>query len=643
MASSYSLLKVINLWSQTAEVISNPTLLKHLKTALKLYILITLDEKFVINKITPKEFDSFCHTASIQQLQPESWLNIFKENFRSAVESGKTSHNTKGNYSSALGRFLKWMQGESWYQEIFLHDLPERTPRHISVKRPTKKRIEDYEFGLKPDELSDKLAKFMKSWREFWAKTDDSEEMPDKTSQSYPTREELVKTSAERRKKREERKQENQDVGTFDKPILTKLDKDKTLKNYTGSILRFLGWCVNIEGYLIDEITPEWLTDKILLEDYAIYLTQSRGCGSHSALCTVTAALSVAKYLTYETSKQSDWSDIPLVESLRNLFVHYQREYDKQKPQSDAEKWAKKEITHQQARQVVQYLYQFCARQDSRGNERSGAAILKAWRIYLIVKILVYVPIRQQEIRKLRVGSTLIETTDSNGVRRYAVRIKNHKNANKTGKPRYYPLPTILTKDLDIWLQVIRPTAIAAASSLETYLNFFDGYSLENEQKFIGQIAEAKQGRTQKKVKNLERYIHFQQRNLNAIQGRISSWDTARANAEVCDHVFFTLGASGNLGCFCEPYDGDRYVRIWQMVSEALGKATFALFGEARFLNPHGFRHIGSKHLRKVGKAEHKEAFSSLQGHSAQVDDEYAAQITNDYDLIEEIVDDWWE
>ena len=313
------------------------------------------------------------------------------------------------------------------------------------------------------------------------------------------------------------------------------------------------------------------------------------------------------------------------------------------KLQSDEDKWAKKEISHEQARQVVKYLYQLCAKKNSNGNERSQAAILKAWRAYLIVKILVYAPIRQQEIRKLRLGSTLIETVNVNGLRRYAVRIKNHKNFNKTGKSRYYPLPTILTRDLDVWLQLIRPTAIKAASNLETYLGFFDSYSLEEEQKLIHQLEEAKQGRTSRKVKNLEKYIKSRQIRLKAIQERIKSWDAARANAEVCDYVFFVLGSSESQDCFCEPYDKHRYVIIWKMVTEAVGKATMALFGEARFLNPHGFRHIGSKHLRKIGKTEYKEAFSSLQGHSAKIDDEYAAQITNDYDLIEEIVDDWWE
>jgi integrase len=74
-----------------------------------------------------------------------------------------------------------------------------------------------------------------------------------------------------------------------------------------------------------------------------------------------------------------------------------------------------------------------------------------------------------------------------------------------------------------------------------------------------------------------------------------------------------------------------------------MGRATKALFGQECFLNPHGFRNIGSKHLRKCGKGAHKDAFSALAGHSVEIDDEYAAQITSDYELIEDIVDDWWQ
>ena len=322
--STYSLLKVINLWSHTKEVTSNPVLLKHLKTALKLYVLIDFDKRFE-SKLKSKEFDSFCHQSSIQNLQPETWMAIFNDSFSLSVQAEKTSRNTKGNYSSALGRFLKWMKEETWYQEIFLHNLPERTPPFVTAKRKTKKRISDYNYGLDLDQLPKPFRDFIECWKEFWVGNNALEEINENRHQSYPSREELVKTSAERRQRREEKKLKEQETGTFDKPILTKLDKDKTLRDYASSISRFLGWCVHIEGYSIDEITPEWITDKILLEDYVTYLVHSRGCGHHSGLCMITASLSVAKYLNCEKSKQSDWSDIPSIRSLRNLSANYQR------------------------------------------------------------------------------------------------------------------------------------------------------------------------------------------------------------------------------------------------------------------------------------------------------------------------------
>jgi hypothetical protein len=51
-----------------------------------------------------------------------------------------------------------------------------------------------------------------------------------------------------------------------------------------------------------------------------------------------------------------------------------------------------------------------------------------------MVKILVYAPVRQEELRKLRIDDTLKLVEDSKGILRYAVRIKNHKNTLKTGQ-----------------------------------------------------------------------------------------------------------------------------------------------------------------------------------------------------------------
>ena len=64
-------------------------------------------------------------------------------------------------------------------------------------------------------------------------------------------------------------------------------------------------------------------------------------------------------------------------------------------------------------------------------------------------------------------GTTLKLVQDSQGVTRYAVRIKDHKRTSITRKPRYYPLPTILTNDITTWIEEIRPLAINAPLTLK--------------------------------------------------------------------------------------------------------------------------------------------------------------------------------
>ena len=111
----------------------------------------------------------------------------------------------------------------------------------------------------------------------------------------------------------------------------------------------------------------------------------------------------------------------------------------------------------------------------------------------------------------------------------------------------------------------------------------------------------------------------------------------AKANAKVCHNVFFSLGGS-HPGSFGKAYDESRTSCISSMVSRAVGRAT--KYGQAYYLNPHGFRHIGSKQVRIAGKD--KPAFSALVGHTLRVDEQYAAQVTKDYELIVDFVDDWW-
>jgi hypothetical protein len=54
-------------------------------------------------------------------------------------------------------------------------------------------------------------------------------------------------------------------------------------------------------------------------------------------------------------------------------------------------------------------------------------------------------------------------------------------------------------------------------------------------------------------------------------------------------------------------------------------------------------RHIAEKHVRQMGKSHITEAFGTLIGHSKEMGDKYADQITSEYELTEAIVDNWWE
>ncbi|MEP0925289.1 hypothetical protein [Leptolyngbya sp. ST-U4] len=222
----------------------------------------------------------------------------------------------------------------------------------------------------------------------------------------------------------------------------------------------------------------------------------------------------------------------------------------------------------------------------------------------------------------------------------YAVRIKNHKTFSKTGKARYYPLPNILTRDLDVWLEQIRPSALKATQTLENWLKFW-GHSpkeLERlEQKLLNlQLS----GILPQQCSSPQRYKQNLERKYEGLKSRIAAWEVAKANAEVCHNVFFSLGGS-HPGSFGKAYDESRTSCISSMVSRAVGRATKALYGQAYYLNPHGFRHIGSKQVRMAGKD--KAAFSALVGHTLRVDEQYAAQVTQDYELIVDFVDDWWD
>ncbi len=639
--NKHSLMRAILEFKHSQDAQDYPEIIKHLQTALKWYVLPSLDSSFHPTQLKPQEFKRYCSRFPIHQINPDAILDIFEKSFNAAVAAGQLSKSTKGNYSSALGRFLAWMRSQTWYLELFPQPLPSKTPVYVRVngRKPPTCTQNEREYRLREDELPNHILKQLDAWKRFWLKS------PSSVRESHQSPTPLSETSQlsqeQRRLLREERRNQAASSGHgFEKPRVSQISFS-TLRRYTSNFCRFWGWCIHFEGYDLSELRLELVTDPIFLQDYADWLISKRGCSYSEAAKLVQAAISVAKWLTFEQSYRRDWSDIRLVVRLQSLRAGYTSSYKEQKPQLDEQKWLNREITHSQARCVVQYLYSCCAKLSNSGNKRRLSAIVEAWQVYLMIKILVYVPVRQEEIRKLQVGSTLIKVKDSQGIERYAVRIKEHKNFNKTGKPRYYPLPSVLTQDLDTWLNIIRPIAIEAPQTLESWLSFWGRKESEVEQ-LQQHLEQAENGSMSDPVKNQENYIAQLNKKLNGLKRRIAYWEQAAANASVCDHVFFSLGGN-RPSSFAKPYDDDHLSCITGLVSRAMGRATKALFGQECFLNPHGFRNIGSKHLRKCGKGEYKDAFSALAGHSVEIDDDYAAQITSDYELIENIVDDWWQ
>ena len=616
---------------------TNTRLINLLKTAFKIYILPNLGNEFVL-QLSSSEFSTFCYEIDIISIRRGKILKIFDESFNARVKEGKVSAETKRNYRFALSKFFTWLQTQSWYIVQIEHPKPEFRPKKVYPEQVPARAYSGQRFyALKEEELTLEIQLDLKRFQDFWSQ--DSHEVNLSVLALEQTTDAQLNRKNQRLKQAEE--EASQVVG-FTKPIFTKLSKS-TLSHIKPEALRFFGWCVNIEGYDIKELSLELLTRKAFYRDYIIWLTQKRNRGTRAGITVLWLAILVAKYKTFRESKTLDWSDIPLIKFLKSDRQLFEKLNKKEQVIIQEEKWEEKEISHPQAVKVLDHLYQLCAPRALCNTTRDGERLIKRalssivgdWQTYLITKILVYAPVRQQEIRKLRIDSTLKLVEDSQGIVRYAVKIKEHKNSSTTGKPRYYPLQKILTKDISTWINEIRPLAINAPETIDSWLAFW-GYSTKEITNLENLIQKAEAEETPN-----EKYCESRRIRLKAMKNRIEAWETAKHNAENCDHLFFGLGRS-HPKSFCFSFEKSHHSNISYQISQGVGNATLALFGEAKFLNPHGFRNVGAKHLRAIGRAGDKEAFSAFLGHSVEIDDDYADTLTNDYDLIECVVDNWW-
>ncbi|MBD2215073.1 hypothetical protein H6G27_35305 [Nostoc linckia FACHB-104] len=641
---------------------SDPNTFKYLKIALKRYVLPEIDP--TVEQMKTKEFANYCEKFEVYELKKA--LEIFERLANLAVEAGNLSEGAKRNYRSALTRFLDWLKNQVWWQSPISTPLRYTvSPRRELINLP-KLTESKSAYILATEEVPQLLALEIRAFEIFrqWAGElelclllpEDDEEIPStlglelpvlQLGQLPPSEKEIYLKKGKELERRYQSEEEDQFCG---KPELNQV-KASTIEFEKSCIYWFMGWYVYVKKRSPKNLTIKLLTDINLLKDYIFWSVNTRKNSNAMALKMLGTSVAIAKWFAYDKVRRDNWSDIPEVMNLKDLQNKVRRAYDKDKVKNLEKKWSHKLMSHEEARLVAQRLRYYCApmtaKYDAQQDKyyhtctRSGCTVLFAWQAAILVKFLVYCPVRQEEIRQLSLGETLFRKTDEQGNPYYLVVTENHKNYTKTGKRRHYKIPEILTQDLDYWINTCIPMAMEAVASLENWLVFW-GYKPDSLDELHKKLADAKEqgilGGWVKKA--LPERITDLEKELRALENRIAGWEIAKSNMDNLKCLFFTRGKK-EAKSFGLPLGSGN---LRSLVVYNVAKATKELFGEERVLrtNPHAFRHIAEKHIRTSNVNTDVDAFGTFIGHSREMGDLYAQQITSEYEITEKIANNWW-
>ncbi|MCY7274862.1 MAG: hypothetical protein LH702_14320 [Phormidesmis sp. CAN_BIN44] len=375
-------------------------------------------------------------------------LLVFDREFEARVVAGTVSAESKRNYRSPLGQFLKWVVSQTWWQELFPGNMPEIAPRRPKgLKKPTtRSRMKPY--ALKKEELPEKLIQQLTAYRQL--RLDGGE-------------------GAWRQSSKETRKLRRSLPGEVGMPPQERTAKPKLAKISESSyrleenlFLEFWGWLVKIDGVPLEDLNLETLLDLYLLEDYGNWKITERHTSHANLLSLMTGAIGVAKFLNFDKTKWRTWLDVPIIAQLQNLKSEYQEHYNEEHPKNCKATWKLQLLTHRELQQLLPHLRQRCApyaakispltEEVVRGEKQSDARIVWSYQAYLLVKYFVYLPNRLQEPQQYSLGKTLFREVDVMGEYRYVARYILNKNQRHKGV-REYPLPKALTQDFDEWVQ----------------------------------------------------------------------------------------------------------------------------------------------------------------------------------------------
>jgi len=407
-----TLADAIKLYAQDPSVSSLKKKLANLKTTLKKMVLpeFNFDEKALAK---PEKCYSQIHLKYFANEAKNAWFSAEKK----ALDLGKTPDTIK-NYRSHFMRFLKWMESQDWYLEVAQPlAIPNLAPPikagiTLATLHKGRKHSGANPYALKEDQLTSKLKSQIKEIK------------------IYLTSE-------------WSRSQKN------DSPV-----KESSWLGYQKCILCFLGWLKNIIGFELCDLDISLMAEQQFLNDYIGWHLTEKGNSYRQAQHIAIAALNVAKWHFGKTSKFSNFADCVPVLEIRDILRKISKKMKSDLRTSSSEALKEKLLELQQCQEIVEYLRCCCAERTSDSNKRPINAIVDSWQDYLIAAILTYTPVRQREIRELKIGKNLRRDDDGWWV---TLTPTEHKTGSKTGKTREFPLfpchlKERLTHDLDLYI-----------------------------------------------------------------------------------------------------------------------------------------------------------------------------------------------
>jgi len=395
-----SVLDAYEQFSATAVCQNNPRVLHNLRTALRRYIL-------PIYGFRPEQLkrhqleDRLANLPLPQFLDNTTYLlEQLNRGTSHSTASQSVAESTMANYRSAVTRFFDWLYSQSRHVTTASSEVGEYAPQIYSGQTLARSQQGRQPLALTPyafkeDELATNLQQQIQQLELFWVTT------------TVPIRHE--------------------------KPI-----QPATFQLYKTSILCFLGWLRQIQPDPLVPLKLADMTEPQLLQQFLIWGQQERGNSHGWAINITKAALAVARWLA-STSPEAALDLAGVQTELLSLTRKQARHLE---PRNES-----KLLSYDESIQVLDYLKACCAPRQKSGLLRTELAIMKAWQRYLIISLLVYTPVRQSELRALKLGQSL-------------VRDATHYRVTLSGKTNVYKefaLPNHLTADFDHWFNQFWP------------------------------------------------------------------------------------------------------------------------------------------------------------------------------------------